>query len=381
MNRGFKFLIKPTKEQQSMFFKTFGCCRFVWNKMLSDKINAYNKDKTNLSINPANYKNEFPFLKEVDSLALTSTWKQLMTAYNKFFKEPKVGFPKFKSKKNPKQSYTTNNQPASNAIRLENGKIKLPKVGWVKIKLHRQLPKEYEIKNVTISYYSGKFYCSINVKYNPQIIEKQLNIHNSIGLDYKSNGLFVDNQGNEPDYPKFFRMYEQKLALEQRKLSHMKRGFNNYYKQKLKVARIHEKIANCRKDFLHKLSYLYAETFDYVFVEDLNMQTVSKFYHLGKSTGDNGFGMFRTFLTYKLADRGKVFYKIDKWYASSTTCSNCGTKHKEIVNSLAIRKWTCPDCGYFHDRDINAAINIRKQGMLEISTAGTAELASLCLVH
>ena len=172
-----------------------------------------------------------------------------------------------------------------------------------------------------------------------------------------------------------------KLAKESRKLSKMQKGSNNRNKQRIKVAKLHEKVSNQRKDFLHKLSYLYAETFDYVFVEDLNMQTVSKFYHLGKSTGDNGFGMFRTFLTYKLADRGKVFYKIDKWYASSTTCSNCGTKHKEIVNSLAIRKWTCPDCGYFHDRDINAAINIRKQGMLEISTAGTAELASLCLVH
>ena len=367
MNRGFKFLIKPTKEQQLMFFKTFGCCRFVWNKMLSDKINAYNKDKTNLSVNPTSYKEEFPFLKEIDSLALTSTWKQLMSAYSKFFKEPKVGFPKFKSKKRPKQSYTTNNQPASNAIRIENGKIKLPKVGWVKIKLHRQLPKDYEIKNVTISYYSGKFYASINVKYEPQIVKRQLNVQNSVGLDYKSNGLFVDNQGNEPNYPKFYRLYEQKLAFEQRKLSHMKRGSNNYYKQKLKVAKVHEKIANCRKDFLHKLSYIYAENYDYVFVEDLNMQSMKSFLHLGKSTSDNGFGMFRSMLNYKLQDRGKVFHKIDKWYASSTTCSNCGTKHKEIVNSLIVRKWTCPTCGYSHDRDINAAINIRNQGMLEIA--------------
>jgi putative transposase len=367
MNRGFKFLIKPTKEQQSMFFKTFGCCRFVWNKMLSDKINAYNTDKTNLSVNPANYKEEFSFLKEIDSLALTSTWKQLMSAYSKFFKEPKVGFPKFKSKKHPKQSYTTNNQPASNAIRIENGKIKLPKIGWVIIKLHRQLPKDYEIKNVTISYYSGKFYASINVKYEPQIVSKKLDVQNSVGLDYKSDGLYVDNQGNEPDYPKFYRLYEQKLAFEQRKLSHMKRGSNNYYKQKIKVAKVHEKIANCRKDFLHKLSYEFANTYDYVFIEDIDLQSIAQFGHLGKSTNDNGFGIFRCMLSYKLQDRGKVFHKIDKWYASSTTCSNCGTKHKEIVNSLAVRKWTCPDCGYSHDRDINAAINIRNQGMLEIA--------------
>ena len=146
----------------------------------------------------------------------------------------------------------------------------------------------------------------------------------------------------------------------------MKRGSNNYYKQKLKVAKIHEKIANCRKDFLHKLSYSLANTYDYIFVEDLNMQTVSKFLHLGKSTSDNGFGMFRNMLSYKLQDRGKVFHKIDKWFASSTTCSNCSTKHKEIVNSLVIRKWTCPTCGYSHDRDVNAAINIRQQGIKEL---------------
>ena len=146
----------------------------------------------------------------------------------------------------------------------------------------------------------------------------------------------------------------------------MKRGSNNYYKQKLKVAKIHEKIANCRKDFLHKLSYSLANTYDYVFVEDLNMQSISQFLRLGKSTHDNGFGMFKSMLNYKLQDRGKVFHTIDKWYASSTTCSNCGTKHKNIVNSLSIRKWTCPTCGYSHDRDINAAINIRQQGIKEL---------------
>lgn len=244
--------------------------------------------------------------------------------------------------------------------------------------MHRQLPKDSEIKHITISYYSGKFYVSINVQYEPQVISKKLEVQNSIGLDYKSDGLYVDNQGNKPDYPKFFRLYESKLAFEQRKLSHMKRGSNNYNKQKLKVAKIHEKIANCRKDFLHKLSYSLANTYDYVFVEDLNMQSVSQFLKLGKSTYDNGFGMFKSMLNYKLQDRGKVFHKIDKWYASSTTCSNCDTKHKDIVNSLVVRKWTCPTCGCSHDRDINAAINIRQQGIKEL-TVGTTGLACECL--
>ena len=380
MNRGFKFLIQPTKDQQQRFITTFGCCRFVWNKILNDKQEAYKQGiKFNKTL--AQYKTEFPFLKDVDSLALNATANHFNLAYKNFF-EKRAKFPKFKSKKHFKQTYTTNNLYGSinskGSIQIKDNKIKIPKIGWVKIKLHRQLPKDYEIKHITISYYSDKFYVSINVQYEHQVISKKLDIQNSIGLDYKSDGLFVDNQGNKPDYPKFFRLYESKLAFKQRKLSHMKRGSNNYYKQKLKIAKVHEKIANCRKDFLHKLSYLYAETYDYIFVEDLNMQTISKFLHLGKSTNDNGFGMFRNMLNYKLQDRCKVFHKIDKWYASSTTCSNCGTKHKEIVNSLVVRKWICPTCGYSHDRDINAAINIRQQGIKEL-TVGTTGVACECL--
>ena len=379
MNRGFKFLIQPTKDQQQKFINTFGCCRFVWNKILNDRQEAYKQGiKFNKTL--AQYKTEFPFLKDVDSLALNATANHVSFAYKNFF-EKRAKFPKFKSKKRFKQTYTTNNLYGSTnskgSIQIKDNKIKIPKVGWVKIKLHRQLPKDYEIKHITISYYSGKFYVSINVQYEPQIVSKKLDVQNSIGLDYKSDSLYVDNQGNKPDYPKFFRLYESKLAFEQRKLSHMKRGSSNYYKQKLKVAKIHEKIANCRKDFLHKVSYSLANTYDYVFVEDLNMQNMSKYLHLGKSTNDNGFGMFRSMLNYKLQDRGKVFHKIDKWYASSTTCSNCHTKHKEIVNSLAVRKWTCPTCGCSHDRDINAAINIRNRGIKE--TVGTTGLACECL--
>ena len=379
MNRGFKFLIQPTKDQQQKFINTFGCCRFVWNKILNDRQEAYKQGiKFNKTL--AQYKTEFPFLKDVDSLALNATANHVSFAYKNFF-EKRAKFPKFKSKKRFKQTYTTNNLYGSTnskgSIQIKDNKIKIPKVGWVKIKLHRQLPKDYEIKHITISYYSGKFYVSINVQYEPQIVSKKLDVQNSIGLDYKSDSLYVDNQGNKPDYPKFFRLYESKLAFEQRKLSHMKRGSSNYNKQKLKVAKIHEKIANCRKDFLHKVSYSLANTYDYVFVEDLNMQSISKFLKLGKSTYDNGFGIFKFMLNYKLQDRGKVFHKIDKWYASSTTCSNCGTKHKDIVSSLSIRKWTCPTCVCSHDRDINAAINIRNRGIKE--TVGTTGLACECL--
>jgi len=381
MNRGFKFRIYPTHEQEILILKTFGCTRWIWNHMLADKIQAYKQDDISLKTNPASYKADNPWLKEVDSLALTSVWKQLNQAYTKFFKEPKVGFPKFKSKKSAKQSYTTNNQPKSQAIRIENSYVRLPKLGLVKIKLHRKLPENYEIKSVTISRTAtNKFYASINVEYDYIIPKTLLNIENSAGLDYQSNGLFIDNQGKQPDYPRYYRLTESKLAKEQRKLSHMKYGSNNYQKQRLKVAKIHEKITNQRKDFLHKLSYEFANKYDYVFVEDIDLQSIAQFGHLGKSTNDNSFGMFRAFLTYKMTDRGKIFHKIDKWFPSSKTCSVCGCYHQELVNSLSVREWTCPDCDTIHNRDINAAINIRKRGMLDI-TAGTAELASLCLTH
>ena len=188
MNRGFKYRIYPTAEQETLILKTFGCTRWIWNHMLSDKIKAYKQDGINLSTNPASYKQDNPWLKEVDSLALTSVWKQLNQAYSKFFKEPKVGFPKFKLKKYAKQSYTTNNQPKSQAIRLENNHFRLPKLGLVKIKLHRQLPKNSEIKSVTISRSAtGKFYASINVEYDYVVPKCKLDVNNSIGLDYKSN--------------------------------------------------------------------------------------------------------------------------------------------------------------------------------------------------
>ena len=369
----------PNKEQQVLLTKTFGCCRKVYNLALAESIDSYNKlgkfEHSNYTI----YREQFPFLREVEAQALNQSLQNLKFAFkNRFSKTAKrqTGFPKFKSK-HGKQSYRTC-MPSDNA--LQNKYLKLPIIGKVRFRAKPRVNDNWKLKSITVSKSStGKYHASLLYEYYVEEFHIELNIYNSVGLDYTSNSLFVDNQDNKPNYPKFYRIYEQKLAFEQRKLSHMKRGSNNYYKQKLKVAKVHEKVTNCRKDFLHKLSRLYANTYDYVFVENLNMQTVSKFLHLGKSTSDNGFGMFRSMLEYKLQDRGKVFHKIDKWYASSTTCSNCGIKHKDVVNSLTVRKWICPDCGYFHDRDINAAINIRCQGIKE--TAGTAGLACLCCSH
>ena len=358
-NKAYKYRIYPTKEQEVMFAKTFGCVRFIYNKMLEDKIEFYNETKQKLNNTPAQYKKKFEWLKEVDSLALANAQMNLQTAYNNFFRTHKVGFPKFKSKKRNKNSYTTNNQ--KDTITIINGKLKLPKVGLVKIRQHRLIPDNQKIKSATITKTpSGKYYVSILVEYEQYIPDIQLDKNNALGLDYASHSFYVDNQGREADYPKFYRNTQNILAKEQRKLSHMTYGSNNFQKQKLRVARVQEHIANQRKDWIHKLSTQLANEYDYICVEDINMQNMAQSLNLGKSTNDNGFGMFRTFLAYKLADRGKKFIKINKWFPSSKMCRFCGTINHNLT--LADRVWTC-ECGKTLNRDENAAINIMNVGL------------------
>ena len=359
-NKAYKFRLYPTKEQEIMFVKTFGCVRFIYNKMLADKIEFYKETKQKLNNTPAQYKKEYEWLKEVDSLALANAQMNLQTAYNNFFRNPKVGFPKYKSKKRNKNSYTTNNDKGGK-LRIENGRIRLPKVGLVKIRQHRIIPDNQKIKSATITKTpSGKYYVSILVEYEQYIPDVQLDKNKALGLDYASHSFYVDSQGREADYPKFYRNAQIILAKEQRKLSHMKYGSNNYQKQRLRVARLQERIANQRKDWIHKLSTQLANDYDYICVEDINMQNMAQSLNLGKSTNDNGFGMFRTILAYKLADRGKKLVKIDKWFPSSKMCRFCGTINKNLT--LADRIWTC-ECGKTLNRDENAAINIMNVGL------------------
>ena len=367
--KAFKYRLYPNQLQQEYFSKTFGCVRFIYNKMLNDKIEYYNENKQMLNNTPAQYKDEFPFLKEVDSLALSNAQMNLQAAFKNFFKNKgKVGFPKFKSKKRDKDSYTTDNQGGNIYIYEDDKYICLPKIKLVRIKLHRQLPQDSLIKSVTISKTkTNKFYVSILCEYELNIQEKQLNIENSLGLDYSSHDFYVDSEGNRANYPKYFRQLQDSLAKEQRKLSNMKLGSNNYNKQKVKVAKVHEKIKNLRLDFLHKLSIELANCYDYIFVENINLQAISQCLKLGKSTLDNSFGQFRTLLEYKMLERGKIFHKIGRFTPTTIVCSECGSYHKDIVNSLNVREWTCPNCNTKHDRDINAAKNIRKSGILTFS--------------
>lgn len=362
MNKTYKYRIYPNQSQITLINKTFGCCRFIYNKMLEDKIAYYQETKQVLKNTPAQYKQEFEWLKEVDSLALANEQMHLQTAYNNFFKNPKTGFPKFKSKKFDKKSYTTNN--VNNSIRIiSQNHIQLPKLGVVKFVEHRRIPKDYTIKSATISQaVSGKYYISILTEYEYEIPEINLDTSKSIGLDYSSHDFYVDNQNRSPEnFQHLYRQSESKLAKEQKKLSHMKLHSANYEKQKIRVARIHEKIQNQRKEFVEKESTKLASLYDIVCIEDLNLQNIAQSLNLGKSTNDNGFGMFRTRLQQKLEIQGKKLIKIDKWFPSSKMCRFCGCINSDL--KLSDRVWTC-SCGQTLNRDENAAINILNQGLL-----------------
>lgn len=371
INRGYRFRIYPTKAQEEFINQNIGACRFIYNKMLAERKQYYEEHKDDEKAHKykteKDYKEEFEWLKPMDSSALCNEYMNLQTAYSNFFRNPKVGFPKFKSKHKDRASYTTSNVNSTGIRLIDITHIKLPKIKSLRIKLHRQFPENSRIKSATIERKpSGKYYISILVEYESQIPNIKLDKNKSIGLDYSSHDFYVDSNSNKADYPKYFRMYQNKLAKEQRRLSKMKLHSNNYEKQKLRVARIYEKIVNCRLDFLHKLSTELANKYDIICIEDINLQNIEQCLKLGKSTADNSFGKFRELLKYKLEYKGKKLIKIGKFEPTSIVCSVCGTYHKDIVNSLSVREWVCPDCATHHDRDVNAAKNILKVGLNQL---------------
>ena len=366
MNRAYKFRLYPNQEQITIFAKTFGCVRFIYNRMLSDKIEYYRKTGKTLQTTPAQYKSEFEWLKEVDSLALANAQLNLQSAYKNFFSKKRSGFPKYKSKKKSRMRYTTNNQNGS--IRIENGKLKLPKVGFVKIIQHRDILGK--IKNATIEKTpTNKYYVSILVEYENQVPEVELK--KFIGLDFSMHDLYVTSEGERANYPRFLRKSERKLARLCRRHSKRKQGSHNREHMRMKICLVYEKITNQRIDYLHKKSYILAENYDAVCIETLNMRAMGQRLHFGKSVADDSFGKFRNMLDYKLYFHGKKLITLDKLFASSQLCNLCGYKNPE-VKDLSIRNWKCPKCGTYHDRDINAAINLREEGKrMILSTVGT----------
>ncbi|MDO4469831.1 MAG: transposase [Bacillota bacterium] len=371
MNRAIKYRLYPTTEQIAMFAKTFGCCRKVYNLMLADKILSYEKTGKFGKQTPAMYKTEYPFLKEVDSLALANVQLNLQTAMRNHFdkkRKKNTGFPKFKSAKHSRKSYTTNNQKGTVAI-VDHNYLKLPKIGRVKAVIHRQPEVDWIIKSVTLSQDSaGKYYASVLFEFDDRTSSYVADITNAIGLDYASDGLYVDDKGNIGTNHKYYRESHKKLAKAQRILSRRhgsKKGETksaNYLKQLQKVNKIHRHIANQRLDNLHKISTEIANQYDVVCVENLNMRSMSnKGFGNGKATLDNGYGLFLSMLMYKLSDRNKYFVKIDKWFPSSQICHCCGSIHPEMKD-LSVRTMKC-DCGVIISRDQNAAINIKKEGL------------------
>ena len=359
--KAIKYRIYPNKKQQELIFKTFGCSRFVYNYMLEKSIEAHENGESLCTRNSFNYllpslRKEFVWLKEVDSIALESANDNLAAAFSNFFKK-NANFPKFHKKK-LSGSYTTRCKNGNIAL-LDKG-IKLPKLGKVRASLHRMPKKDWKLKSATVSQSSdGKFYTSVLFEYESDI-NYQVDINNAIGLDYASNGLFVDSNGKRGTNHKFYREAQKKLAKEQRKLSRKTKGSKNYYKQLFIVNKLHRHIANQRNDNLHKLSTEIANQYDIVCVEDLNMAAIgNKGFKNGKATYDNGYGMFINMLEYKLSNRGKTLVKVDKFYPSSQLCSCCGNRKKL---TLSERKYICI-CGLEIDRDLNAAINIKNEGL------------------
>ncbi len=358
MNKAFKFRIYPNIEQQTLIAKTFGCVRFVYNRMLADRIEHYKETGKSLGNTPAQYKKEFEWLKEVDSLALANAQLNLNKAYKNFFREKAIGFPKFKSKKSNHRSYTTN--CVNGNIKLENGYIILPKLKAVKIKHHRLVPNEYNLKSVTVSQTpTGKYFASILYEYECQI--EPVEPDTFLGIDYSMKELFVSSDDKSAEYPRYYRQALEKLKKEHKKLSKCQKGSKNRNKQRIKVAKLHEKVANQRKDFLHKLSKQITNAVDVVCIEDLNMKGMSQALNFGKSVSDNGFGLFVSMLDYKLRGQGKQLVKIDKWFPSSKMCSECG----EVKDCLLLseRTYHCNACGTTLDRDYNASMNIRNEGI------------------
>ena len=362
VSRCMEFRIKPAMEQKVLIWKTFGCCRFVWNHLLDERTSYEKVHKGKLlNTTPAHLKKDNPFLCEVDSMALINTQLNLNQSCRKLFAKGKS--PKFRAKGKDRRSYTTNwinNNIGIIHVSDTENYIKLPKLGSVRIILHRDIPTGWRMKHATVKETaSGKFFISLTFDVEEEKRETSKEFDKVEAFDYSMPSLVISASG-ENDITKdvicWYRNLEERIAKEQRKLSRMQYGSANYWEQKHRIGKLYEKARNRRKDFLHKLSHDVARDFDAVIVEDINLQHMSQALNFGKVVYDNGYGMLRNMLAYKLNAQGKILVKVDRFFPSSRRCSVCHDVNHEL--KLADREWTCKSCGTHHDRDKNATKNL-----------------------
>lgn len=369
-HKAYKFRLYPNVEQEILIAKTIGSSRFVYNHMLNAWNNSYKETGKGLSYDkcsamlPAMKKSDdTSWLREVDSVALQSSIKNLAESFDRFFKKENQS-PNFKSKKNPVQSYTTKN--TNNNLAIVDNKLKLPKLGLVKFSKSREV--NGRILSATIrKNASGKFFVSLLCE---EEVTKLPTTNKTVGIDLGITNFAILSNGRKIDNNKFTSKMERKIKREQRKLSRRallakQKGINlfeakNYQKQKRKVAKLHEKVMNQRTDFLNKFSTDIIKNHDIICIEDLNTKGMLRNHKLAKSISDVSWSSFVVKLQYKADWYGREIIKIDQWFPSSQICSDCG--YKDGKKGLNIRNWTCPICHTHHDRDINASINILTEG-------------------